>query len=386
MNKYSIILLIFLFLTSCANKTNKGVIMESDSVQVLDLNCYLSNNEFHLEDILDSMKIVKLETNDKSLISNPFQIIVTDSRIFIRDDYQGYGVIIFDSNGRFIKRLVHGNGPGEFSRCFSIGIDRYRQELLVLSSPFIMRYDLDGNYISSVETDFPKDNIIGCTKDCYILSKVYGHESKGYDGIDNYSLLVADKEGRLKQMFLPYHSTIISERTFSIEYGDKILIGVSNCDSIFYFKDDSLCYFRKIDISSNKLDISQFKTFEDYIRGYLMNKETTKMSFGGDFFETQSHLILPFVIGKKVYFVFVNKENGHVVSGRYQSRNIAETISITTPCGVFDDWFYTLENVNEYKKGCLTNPKYLNKEDLAKLESLKDDDNPYLVFYKLKQF
>lgn len=377
---------IIISLCSCSKRFPVGIVVENGSIASFDFDDCLSSDYYETADILDSMKIILLETNNLSLIGNPYQVILTDKRIYIRDDYQEFGLIIFDSNGKYLKRIERGNGPGEFARIVKIGFDQYRQELLVLTNPLLIKYDMDGNYLSTIQLDYPADNIVGCTEDCYLLSKVYGHQCYGYDGLDDYSLLVSDKDGNLEQMFMPYNNTVIPGHIGSYANEDKIVVGVSHCDSMFYFQNDSLYYFRKIDITSKKLDINQFKSFNDYIKDYLSKEEVSELCFDGRFFETISHVVMPLLSGQTTYEIFMDKHTRKVCSGRYQRYYSDETIAISTPIGVSDGWFYALGSPADYKHGSLTNPKYLSREDVAKLESLSPDDNPYIMFYKLKRF
>lgn len=378
--------LIALTAFACSNNKLVGIILEHDIIEEYNFNDCLSNVDYKLDDILDSMRIISLESNDISLIGNTYKLIVTDKRIYIYDDYQEYGLIIFDSNGKFLKRIERGNGPGEYQRILSIAFDKYQQELLILTNPYLLKYDADGNYISTIELDYPTDNIVGCTQDKYLFSKVYGHQSKDNGDIDSYSLLVADKNGSLLQMLMPYNNTIIPMSTGSCVYDDKISIGLSHCDSIYYFDNDSLFHYRNLDFSSKKLDISQFTTYQDYIQSYLTKIESDRLFFNGTFFENKSHFILPLNMGRTSYLIFVDKESGKTHSGKLQFYDNTSAIPILAPMGVSDSWFYALGNPADYKHGSLSNPKYLSKEDVAKLESLTPDDNPYIMFYKLKRF
>lgn len=371
---------------SCNSIDCVSVILESDSIQTVNLNNHLTNEVYNSDQIIDTMKIVFLETNDKSLISNPLKAVLTDKFIYIQDTYQESGVIIFDTNGKFVKRLERGNGPGEFSRVLSIGFDKYKQELLVLTNPLLIRYDAEGNFINSIQLDFPTDNIIGCSQNCYIFSKVYGHNSSGYLNIDNYSLLVASKDGNLTQLLVPYNNTIISGRTSSFEYSDKIMIGTAYSDSIYYFKNDSLYYFRSINYSNKKLELGQFASFEDFIKNYLMNAETSELFFDASFFENTTHLLFYFLCGNKTYNILIDKQNGKVISGLYQRYDKSESLFIPPAIGVDNDCFFSFSGAEDYAKGSLTNPKYLSKDDVEKLENLDIEDNPFLIFYKLKSF
>lgn len=83
---------------------------DNRSVEIVDANSFLKPQEFNLEELIKEIKVVPLETTDESLLDAIYKIIVTDSNIYIHDRLKGGGVAIFDQNGRFIKRLSHGQG------------------------------------------------------------------------------------------------------------------------------------------------------------------------------------------------------------------------------------------------------------------------------------
>ena len=108
---YSLLLFLLSFIVfSCDNATTNftTTVYGSDTIQHIDLNPYLPNAEFEVEDILDSIKIVCFETKDESILSQVIGMVITEDRIFVYDLYQMGSIAIFDNNGKFIKRLVRG--------------------------------------------------------------------------------------------------------------------------------------------------------------------------------------------------------------------------------------------------------------------------------------
>ena len=74
----------------------------TNSLKTFDLNPLLGERSFNLGEMVKSIKFVPLETNEKSLIAEIEQIIVTESNIYICTDHISNMVLIFDNKGKHI--------------------------------------------------------------------------------------------------------------------------------------------------------------------------------------------------------------------------------------------------------------------------------------------
>ncbi|WP_042343247.1 6-bladed beta-propeller, partial [Capnocytophaga canis] len=101
-----------------------------DSIKKIDLNPFLGKKHFEFGNLVSDVKIIPLETNNKSLIGGIYKIITTEEYIYIMDKFKGRNIIIFDKSGKFIKRFSHGQGPGELSRLYDIDYDFKNDELV----------------------------------------------------------------------------------------------------------------------------------------------------------------------------------------------------------------------------------------------------------------
>ena len=374
---------------SCGEKNSNisYTVYDSDSIQHIDLNQCLKNSEYYVSDILESVKIVCLETNENSLLASIAKIIVTEDRIFIRDLYMGGGVAIFDNTGKFIKRLVNGNGPGEVQIIQDLNYDKFTNELVIIDNHQLKKYDKDGNFKENILLKYPCGYLISCNQNGYLFSNVYGCESD-ISTLTNYCVLNVDRNYDVKQLLLPFSESakIVPASAKAIEYNDNTLISVSFCDTIYKYKNDSLRPYMTIDYSSVKLDIEQFTSMQDYFEKVLISNDRSKADFKGQFYENSTHQIMALAFASYVYSIFIDKKTNNIQSGIYCTYDDDKGVNIIAPAGVYNDWFYEVCNASDFKHNVITSNEFISQEDLAKLESLKEDDNPYLVFYKLKQF
>lgn len=379
--------------TFCIISCNKNInvsyqIYESDSIQHLDLNSYLDNDTYNVSDILDSTKLVFLETNDNSLIGNIYQTIVTDSRIFIYDDYQRTGVAVFDNNGKFVKRIVHGNGPGEINFVRSIQYDKYNKELIILAPHALMKFDMDGNYLETINFDSYYPYMIGCTEKSYLFSKGFDEYDTQSDTY-NYSLIVTNKNLEITQLLLPYNNVtkkmITSNSGF--EYNQNIIVREPYVDSLFIFKNDSLFTYKTFDISSKEIDLNQFQSIVDFFEYLNKGEESKGIIYSDKYIENSTHIIFGLLYKNTQYPIYINKTNYHAVSGLQCAFESDKNISICFPKNTYNDWFYEIRRPDPFIiNNAITSDRYISKQDIDKLKKMKEDDNPFIMFYKLKNF
>lgn len=89
------------------NKTKNITILE-EAGRTVDLAPFLKTREYNLSDMIQTMVLIPLETTEESLLHSIRNIIVTDSSIFVHDERGGGGVVLFDRQGKFVKRIKTG--------------------------------------------------------------------------------------------------------------------------------------------------------------------------------------------------------------------------------------------------------------------------------------
>ncbi|WP_172918397.1 6-bladed beta-propeller, partial [Capnocytophaga canis] len=71
-----------------------------DSIKKIDLNPFLGKKHFEFGNLVSDVKIIPLETNNKSLIGGIYKIITTEEYIYIMDKFKGRNLIIFVRSGK----------------------------------------------------------------------------------------------------------------------------------------------------------------------------------------------------------------------------------------------------------------------------------------------
>lgn len=159
LKNHLVLFVVVVLLISCGNKAYKkirftgkqiasmhlgdaGIIKPKlDSIKNIDLNPFLELRKFNIKSMIKEIKVVSLETKEESLIDEIFKIKFSKSYIYIQDLFKGGGIIIFDKNGKFIRRIPNGKGPGEIFRLQNIAIDEENNKLIAYQYPYLYFYN-----------------------------------------------------------------------------------------------------------------------------------------------------------------------------------------------------------------------------------------------------
>ena len=116
-------------------------------LMVADLSKVEAPKALLLSDLVDDLRIIKLDNADDALVRDG-SIWVSDKRFII---YDGNEVKQFDRDGKYIGKIgAKGNGPGEYYIApydFAIDEKRGKIHMLSYSATKVQTYDLEGKFI-----------------------------------------------------------------------------------------------------------------------------------------------------------------------------------------------------------------------------------------------
>ena len=152
---------LFLFIiTACGGRSPKPELSHVQDNRVVDKGVHWQSGEvIHLDrdsdipidELVDSIAVVQLETNDLCLISGIYKVLIYNGKYYILDRRQ-QNLFCFDQNGKFLHKIgERGRGPQEYEYLGSIAIDPYNEQLLLVV-PFgsVLCYDLNGTFIEKI--------------------------------------------------------------------------------------------------------------------------------------------------------------------------------------------------------------------------------------------
>ncbi|WP_417941945.1 6-bladed beta-propeller [Flavobacterium sp. RS13.1] len=405
MQKYTFLFLI-LFFVCCKNKENKNsrftekqiaslhlksakiLTTEKDSVVKIDLNPFLKEQAFDFGSLIKEIKLIPLETKGESLLDNIEEVVVTDSNIYIRDDFKGGGIVIFNSNGKFIKRIASGKGPGELMRLYDIDFDKDNDELIAFQHSFLVFFTPTGEFIRQERLPFVNYNF-SVLPNGYIFKTLDSQGNEHMGDLKDFTLLVTDKKFKFQSVGL--FRTPISNNygVYSYLFKNQNYINVTQSftDTIFRYEgvEGKLKAEYVLDYSDKRIPENYSKLSFDKFKNLV--KKNNYYFYTGNYLATEytNVFFLENWYIKKFTIIFRDKKTGHLIGGTDPYHDSQEIPPIAFPKFVSGEYFISwyLPSPND---SFATKSKIISNADKLKIKGLTENDNPVLVFYKLKNF
>ena len=114
------------------------------SVEIINLKLEDADNA----PVFSEYSYISLETNDDALLENIVKVELLDDDIFILSSYGG-NIYHFTSSGKFVRKWLRGNGPGELIFPTDFFVDSNKKEIIVLDLyRTLKRYSFAGDFLA----------------------------------------------------------------------------------------------------------------------------------------------------------------------------------------------------------------------------------------------
>jgi hypothetical protein len=161
------VVLFQLFIISCNNIESKTSAQGFHIVKLDYHNSALSSiPEF------SKIRFIPLETMDGAYIGAIDKIVVTENRFYVLDAFSAEGVFIYNWDGTLVNKIKSkGKGPREYGNISGLEFDPYNNELVLVDVRLkkVIRYDIDGNYLSENFFEFGPRSIGFIDKNTYVI-------------------------------------------------------------------------------------------------------------------------------------------------------------------------------------------------------------------------
>jgi len=259
----SLLACIVLTVFGCENDGNMKPSIIGESVTTIRL--YGNIESYDMEDVLlsefvDSVRFIKLETTEESLIKNISKVIFIDEGVIIIDEQDGK-ILLFDSEGNYVRRISNkGRGNGEY---LSITSSNYDSESGILSiydglTGKMLLYSLTGDFLKEFGVynggvSIIRD-VINLPKGHYLCyNKVEYSKSGDYSG-----LWEIDSEGNFVKNVFRYKATIPSINNLLYSYFQQLPGGVISLrdmmhHDLYHYDGNNIKRYVSYDVEDNKL-------------------------------------------------------------------------------------------------------------------------------------
>lgn len=347
---------------------------------------------------IDKIEIVPLETNDSSLLFRYGSRNIYDKNTDIFFIYAGEQTIYtFTGKGKYIanSKKMQGQGPNEYNMVLDINLNPYLKGVDLLN-PYGIIYTYSPTFEllakRKFKPEFPVNYLMALDADNYIFT---------------YPFLWTDQEVSFVNLKTQEAKNINYEGTISGNSMAKRCF--YNIDGNFYFVPIGLnYYFYRIDTIEKELvpiiylDFGKYEVKEDGLPGRAWGKRTdsdmvrnevTIETTERDKYLRNSNNILPlqkYFNDDYVYVYLAQTQKGfgsHYIYNRKKKEGFLikeREPFLMYPCfGLVDNVLLSLcdaDIVHEFVDKKLMSPNEINK-----METLKEDDNPVILKYYLRR-
>ena len=381
-----VLFFVLLFVIGCTSTEKKGA-QHDDGAIVIDVNSALKNEPRYLEDMIESVELIPLETTEASVIGSIIKSIVTDRYIYIVDFYEGStGLLQFEKNGKFVKRYIKGGGTDEFN--YILAISFFDNCLYVFDTQKLLKYSESGKFIGA--KPYSDQNLASIAK----------------DGDGFVTLQVAEQTEDHKFKIIKLDSNLVKISELSLEPissvsntgeicsdGNNSLIYRLFDDNIYGWCDNGFKVKYCLDFSDFEYQI-QFEKYqnlppEQRYQAFTMlmaDIEKDRYVFLGSVHNSDDYLSFLLMSKGSSAPIFYNKNTGKAFVKKYGDNKspLAQFSESGTVRGEKNTFYSSI--TPEYIGDCWkNNPNNLfSAKDIEILKNAKEDDNPIIVIYKLK--
>ncbi|MCK5820309.1 MAG: 6-bladed beta-propeller [Bacteroidales bacterium] len=396
MKTYLILTFYFLLLLSACSQTQKSASID----EVIPINLHESvNPPSSAEEWINEITFIPLETNEDCFLASRTKYDMSENHIVASSNNT---VHIFDRQGNHINSFKReGKGPGEYVRIYEIRLMPETEELMI-SDPNgrkILVYDFNGKTTIEIPVKFMMMDVVPVSSTefaCYMgrMNRAYVQDSSLFE------MVIINSKGEKIEQYKPFKYAFPSGVTATDFTGPanpgEYYINLAYAYDIYQVGPEN--HFEKkysFDYLDHSIDTTKLSD-ESFMKSSDADSNL-------DGFCDLDHLVVnantilfwaPNIDSKEWGYRMINRKTGNQKSIFWnKNQNIGEYHGIPISFGpnASGEYFYhrkdaidmleTIEALTEVQKDALSKSKGFNK-----LKNLKEDDNPVLVLYKVKDF
>lgn len=325
-----------------------------------------------MSEYIDSAYIIALQTPNfiNGMVSRVKKIVVSNEHIYVLDSYKGGSVAIFNKQGDFIRRIETGRGNGEIINAKNIVYNFDRNELLILHQDGLQIniYSSNGTFKNRYDVSLFSD-IIPYNDGYFLFQREWQNPLKKRIILQCDSSFVLDSHTHIYNT--EFYSPLTNDSYFD-SFNDSIYFSMNNSNSIYVYQEKHMKVKYKLDC------VSDFKDGNMY---------EGELKFFGSLKQTSTHICLRCGKDTSIIECYVDKMRCNVKSVILPSckNDVTSYGILSTTC---NDFFVRyIPTLGNKKDEIIVNSEYiLSTEDLEKLKKFNEENNPLLIFYRIKDF
>ena len=352
------------------------------------------SDKLYIDPLIEETYYVPLETTNESLFAYNRKTIVYKDRIYVLDDVLARAVLIFDMNGKFLRKIgKQGGAPNEFALLFGMAVDEKNDRLVLFdqAKKKLLHFTLEGDYVKTTDVNFdfsgqmeilPSGNMVAAvSKSCMNV-----HLGE----LDDYRIFQSDSLGNIVKAGFKRDDNkklkIIYEGMF--RSGEDIVYQPPFLNALYTIGDDAISERYIVEYKDYPpIDQEEFLDLPNLNRMRKFEQKTVFL-FGSALAETPSHLYFSTMAKHRFFYTIYDKRAKKLLS----FRNLifrSGLIMAPDPMYSYGDYFIgqaTAEQIIAMREFLKREGRPISPQYQELFNNIREDDNPVLVFFKLKDF
>lgn len=336
--------------------------------------------DINYKEVCDTSFIIRLETTDECIIGKVSKISLFNDTIYVLDKNQS--LFMFNPEGKFISKIGNkGQGPGEYVEPTDYFVDN---KIYIWDNwqNKISIYNKNGKFLFDKIVPFMSFQIGKIDSDTFIF-RAYNNYNLHIPQLDDYCIWTTDTSFNIQKsgLFYPYDSKNFVFDDNGMDFLDNyVTIYEKFSDSLFFVTNSSKLQCRYVLHFDGKryLDELKHKNHKEAIKFYNTNNDCIQ--------------IMHCTFNDKYVVIQLFEGRSNIKTILYSSKSKKtiqfDAVSFNNEGGMFfmaqNSKFYNNYLVTCSDANYLTHQTQLSKYVGGDFSDIKEDDNPILIFYKLK--
>lgn len=348
MKKYLLLLFLLTFLCSCNHLKTPDNSIEKVNV-ILD---QVQNKSIYK--LFTNVRLIKLETNKKSMFGEIGKLIIHKNNIYILDKKATKSIFVFNIDGKFKYKISRtGKGPGEYIEPVDINIDSQNDHLYVLDRLLntILIYSLTGDFIEEKKLSFRLLNFqLFSSGDIVGLKELLG--GKGSNKNDNKLVHFSFRKNKILNEYfiapITNDGNLKFDNVFS-SYDNNVLYWEIFNNIIYDITDNNIS--KKYIVDFGNLNIDKKVLSMPLIERLSILNKNGKLYAGliDNVIMGKNQLYFSFLYNGKSYNVIYNKHSKK--SSVYQLTDEVNKINISKIFSKTNNFYVSIVKFNDIAKG-----------------------------------
>lgn len=261
------------------------------------------------EILVDTTRIIHLETTDNSLLYDIGRIEILDGKFFV---FSRNVVKVFGADGKFLFQLSEkGQGPSEYSSISNFFLNGKFVSIYDFNTGKVLNYDSNGKFVNSNRLERGKDEwgvslLFRLNEHTYLAKNSYAGEDFK---VPVFSLLDTNLKNRKMIGGRHLNTGVKLEDACYVDDNERILYWEPVKDTLFSVMNESLEPLYKIDFGEYAIP-ENIARKDDYERVMFLNKEeNVKYAAMPRYFQVSEGRILFSFIYDKIYLCSYDEKN-----------------------------------------------------------------------------